>query len=98
MATDIGIEIKQLDAAREPRLSIGSQSNFDCTGKRAILCLPTLVPNIIVGTMHRANRQTAITMITLWSICTTLVFSMNSLHIHPYKGVGALRPTPTQRS
>jgi len=98
MAAEILTEIKQLESARELRLSIGSKSNFGYGRNWAIIYLLTLVSNITLGAVHRANRRTAITAIALWCISTTLVFSMISLHIHPYKGFGALRPALIQPS
>jgi len=96
MAAEILTEIKQLESAREQRLSIGSQSNFGYARKWAIIYLLTLVSNITLGAVHRANRPTAITAIVLWCLCTALVFSMITLHIHPYKEPDALRPDFSQ--
>jgi hypothetical protein len=92
MAAEILTEIKQLESAREQRLSIGSQANWGYSRKWAIIYLLTLVSNITLGAMHRAHPPTAITAIVLWSLCTVLVFSMITLHIHPYKEPDALRP------
>ena len=92
MAAEILTEIKQLEAAREQRLSIGSQANLGYGRKWAIIYLLTLVSNITLGAVHRASRQTAITAIVIWCLCTALVFSMIKLHIHPYKGFNPLMP------
>lgn len=92
MAAEILTEIKQLESAREQRLSIGSQSNFGHARKWAIIYLLTLVSNITLGAVHRANRPAAITAIVLWCLSTALVFSMITLHVHPYKEPDALRP------
>ncbi|MEB3226521.1 MAG: hypothetical protein VKJ86_12035, partial [Synechococcus sp.] len=92
MAAEILTEIKQLEAAREQRLSIGSQANLGYGRKWAIIYLLTLVSNITLAAVHRANSSTAITAIVLWCLCTTLVFSMIMLHIHPYKGFNPLTP------
>ena len=96
MAAEILTEIKQLEAAREQRLSIGSQSNLGYGKKWATIYLLTLVSNITIGAVHRAYRQTAITAIVLWSLCTVLVFSMIQLHMHPYKGFDPLTPSFSQ--
>jgi hypothetical protein len=92
MAAEILTQIKQLEAAREQRLSIGSQSNLGYARKWAFIDLLTLVSNIKLSAVHRANRPTAITAIVLWCLCIALVFSMIKLHIHPYKGFNPLRP------
>jgi hypothetical protein len=92
MAAEILTEIKQLEAAREQRLSSGSQSNLGYARKWAFIYLLTLVSNVVLGAVHRANRSTAITAIVLWCLCTALVFSMIKLHIHPYKGFNPLTP------
>jgi hypothetical protein len=92
MAAEILTEIKQLEAAREQRLSIGSQSNLGYARKWAIIYLLTLVSSITIGAVHRAHRPTAITAIVIWCLCTALVFSMIKLHTHPYKGFNPLRP------
>lgn len=92
MAAEILTEIKQLEAAREQRLSIGRQSNLSHGKKWAIIYLLTLVSNITIGAVHRAYRQTAITAIVLWCLCTALVFSMIKLYIHPYKGFDPITP------
>ena len=96
MAAEILTEIKQLEAAREQRLSIGSQSNLGYARKWAFIYLLTLVSNVALGAVHRANRSTAITAIVLWCLCTALVFSMIKLHIHPYKGFNPLTPDFTR--
>lgn len=98
MAAEILNEIKQLETAREQRLSIGSQSNLGFARKWAFIYLLTLVSNVTLGAVHRANRHTAITAIVLWCLCTALVFSMIKLHIHPYKGFNPLTPDFTSLS
>jgi hypothetical protein len=92
MAAEILTEIKQLEAAREQRLSIGSKSNLGYARKWAIIYLLTLASSITIGAVHRAHRPTAITAIVLWCLCTALVFSMIKLHTHPYKGFNPLTP------
>jgi len=86
MAAEILTEIKQLEAAREQRLSISRQSNMGYRKKWAIIYLLTLVSNITILAVHRAYRKTAISAVILWCLCTALVFSMIKLYIHPYKG------------
>ena len=81
MAAEILTEIKQLEAAREQRLAIGSQSNLGFARKWAFIYLLTLVSNVTLGAVHRASRHTAITAIVLWCLCIALVFSMIKLHI-----------------
>jgi hypothetical protein len=92
MAAEILVEIKQLEAAREQRLSIGRESNLGYGRKWAIIYLLTPMSNITLGAVHRAHRPTAVTAIVLWCLCTALVFSMIKLHIHPYKGFNPLTP------
>ncbi len=92
MAAEILTEIKQLESAREQRLSIGSQANLGYGRTWTIIYLLTLVSNITLGAVHRAHRPTAITAIVVWCICTALVFSMINLNIHPYKEPNAFRP------
>ena len=54
MAAEILTEIKQLEAAREQRLSIGSQANLGYARKWAFIYLLTLVSNVTIGAVHRA--------------------------------------------
>lgn len=89
-------EVKQLETAREQRLSIGTQAKLGYAGKWTLIYLLTLVSNITIGAVHRSARKTALTSIAIWCTCTTLVFSMITLHMHPYRGYEALPPSLMQ--
>lgn len=89
-------EVKQLETAREQRLSIGMLSKLGYAGKWSLIYLLTFVSNITLGAVHRSSSKTAFISIVIWCTCTTIAFSMITLHLHPYRGYEALTPSLMQ--
>ena len=82
--------LEQMRLAREQRLSLGSQANLSYVMKWLEVYLLTTVAAINLAAGHRTMKHSAIIALVIFCACTTLLFSIVALYIHPYKGPDAL--------